>query len=122
MSSSTRSTDAVTCSAKSSSEPARFAIAAAISGATEASPVSTMSPPAAMTLTARSAGAVPLTASALTSSVMTTPSNPRSSRRMSVTMVLENIAGTPGSIFEYSADPTMTSPAPASTPAWNGSR
>ena len=70
----TRCTDASTLAANAPSWAAFAFTAAIIAGATEASPVSTMSPPASTTLTARCAAGVERTALALTSSVTTTPS------------------------------------------------
>ena len=71
---STRCTDACTFAANAGSAAAFAFRALRIAGASDASPVSTMSPPAATTFTARCAAGVAATALALTSSVMTTPS------------------------------------------------
>ena len=70
----TRCTAASTLAANAGSSAALLRTAAIIAGATDARPVSTMSPPASRKRTARSRAGVLRTASALTSSVMTTPS------------------------------------------------
>ena len=82
------------------SDFARASSASVIAPASDATTVSTMSPPAAMKRTARWPGEYCATcAAAPTSSLITTPRKPSSPRSMPVTMVRENAAGFAGSIL-----------------------